>query len=143
MARNTAFAAFLAAIFLLTTAAFQVWWALGGSWGLAAAWGGDYSDLPARLQIASAFSSIVLTAGAVIVLGRAGYRVIELPYGVLRWGTWAIVALTGLSALANFASSSEWERFLNAPIALLVALLCLAVARSPYPLRYRDDDTED
>ncbi len=45
------------------------------------------------------------------------------------------VAVLALSALANLASSSSWERFLNGPIALLVALLCFIVARSAEPLR--------
>ena len=74
--------------------------------------------------------------GALIVRGRAGYRVKSIiPVPVLRWGTWALVALFGLSAVANIASSSNWERFLNAPIALLLALLCFVVARGAVPAR--------
>jgi hypothetical protein len=114
---------------------------VGSGWflGTGRAWGGEYDDLPARLQVSSGISAIVLAAAAVIVVGRAGIRLLDLPNGVLHWGTWVIVALTGLSALANFASSSDWERFMNGPIALLVAILCIAVARSavsPLP----DDD---
>ena len=31
----------------------------------------------------------------------------------------------------NLASSSDWERFLQAPIAAVLAALCLIVARGP------------
>jgi hypothetical protein len=33
----------------------------------------------------------------------------------------------------NFASRSPWERFLWGPVALILAALCLVVARSPLP----------
>jgi hypothetical protein len=33
--------------------------------------------------------------------------------------------------LMNLASSSDWERFLQAPIAAVLAALCLVVARGP------------
>ncbi len=52
-----------------------------------------------------------------------------VPLSVSRWGIWVLVAVLALSALGNFASSSNWERFLLGPIALLEALLCLIVAR--------------
>jgi hypothetical protein len=81
-----------------------------------------------RQRMASAVAAVVLILGALIVLGRAGYWGSSLPFGIFRWGTWALVAGMALSAFGNFASSSSWERFLMGPIALLVALLCLAVA---------------
>ena len=123
-------AATVAASVFIVVAAFQVFWALGGSWGLSAAWGGAHTDLPAGLRAASALSAVLMVAGAIVVLGRAGYRVVAVPTGVLRWGTWVIVAILAVSTLGNFASSSSWERFMNGPIALLSALLCFIVARS-------------
>jgi hypothetical protein len=119
-----------AASVFIVVASFQVFWALGGSWGLDAAWGGTHTDLPAGLRAASALSAVLLVAGAIVVLGRAGYRVVSVPTGVLRWGTWVIVAILAVSALGNFASSNNWERFLNGPVALLSALCCVMVARS-------------
>ncbi len=35
-----------------------------------------------------------------------------------------------LAALMNLASPSSWERFLWGPVALVLAVLCLVVARS-------------
>ena len=75
-------------------------------------------------------AAILLVVGAIVVLGRAGYWTFGLPFSVFRWGMWVFVAINSLSTLANFASSSNWERFLNAPIALLLTVLCLIVARS-------------
>jgi len=72
--------------------------------------------------------AVVLVLGALILLGWIGYWESSLPFGVFRWGTWALVGGMTLSALGNFASSSPWERFLLGPIALLLALLCLVVA---------------
>jgi hypothetical protein len=39
-----------------------------------------------------------------------------------------------LAALLNFASHSSWERFLWAPVALILAVLCLVVALSEPPV---------
>lgn len=53
---------------------------------------------------------------------------VALVPSIFRWGVWVLVGAMTLSALGNFASSSGWERFLNGPVALLLALLCLVVA---------------
>jgi hypothetical protein len=103
--------------------------ALGVPWG-AAAWGGSDAVLPTELRIASAASVLVFIAAAAIVLGRAGYWGQRLPRRLMHWGTWGLVVVFSLSALANAASSSPWERWLLAPIALLLAVMCLLVARS-------------
>lgn len=128
-------AAALSAAIFLVVAAFQIYWAFGGPWGLNAVWGGTYSDLPARLQFASGVSAVVMVAAGIIVVGRTGLCSVPIPFGVLRWGTRILVVLMTLSALANFASSSNWEQFLNGPVALLQAILCLIIARSAEPER--------
>jgi hypothetical protein len=67
---------------------------------------------------------------ALIVLGRAGFQVSPLPRALVRWGTWILVGVSLLAALVNFASPSSWERFIWGPVALILAGLCLVVARS-------------
>lgn len=108
-------------------AGFQLLLALGAPWGGAAYGGFHEGVLPPRLRIASAASAVVLIVAALVVLGRGGYWGATLPSGIFHWGTWLLVALITLSALANFASSSNWERFLWGPVALLLAFLCLVV----------------
>ena len=94
-----------------------------------AAWGGAHTHLPMGLRVASAFSVEVWVLAALIVLGRAGFGVSPLPLGFVRWGTWILVGVLPLGAVMNFASPSNWERFLWGPVALILAALCLAVAR--------------
>ena len=120
-------AAAIAATGFVLVAGFQVFLALGASWGRAA-WGGTHGVLPPGLRIASAAAAVVLIVAALVVLGRTGYWGATVPFGIFRWGTWVLVGAMALSALDNFASSSGWERFLMGPVALLLALLCLVVA---------------
>lgn len=60
-----------------------------------------------------------------------------IPRKVATAGTWVVAGLLAAGTLMNAASSSNWERFLQAPIALALALLCLAIARGPHPAAYR------
>ena len=126
--RPARFAATVVATAFIVVAAFEIFWALGGSWGLSGAWGGGHDHLSVGLRVASAFAAVLLVAGAIIVLGRARYWSSTDRFGILRWGTWALVGVMALSALANFLSSSSSERLQNGPVALLLALLCLIVA---------------
>jgi hypothetical protein len=119
----------IAALALFAAALLQTYWATGGDWGLEAAWSGGHFELTTRLRVWSGVSAAVLIVAAAIVLARAGYEVSAVPRVVAHWGTWAVSALLLVSAFANFSSSSDWERFLNAPAALVTALLCAVVAR--------------
>jgi hypothetical protein len=120
-------AARVAAIGLAGTALFQVALASGVPWG-AAAWGGVYEQLPAALRVSSAISAVVLLAAAALVLRRAGFwGTSSTPVRVL---SWLLVPLLALSALGNFASASRWENLLMGPLALLLSVLCVLVARS-------------
>jgi hypothetical protein len=121
-------AAVSAALGFLVIAAFQIALALGSPLGHAA-WGGTHVQLPPGLRVASAVAVGLWVLAAVIVLGRAGFEVSPLPFGVARWGIWILVGVLPIGALMNFASPSGWERFLWGPFALLLAALCLVVAR--------------
>ena len=121
-------AATVVATALIVVATFEIFWALGGSWGLSGAWGGGHDHLSVPLRVASWFAAVLLVTSAIIVLGRARYWASTDRFGILHWGTWALVGVMALSALANFASSSRVERFQNGPVALLLALLCIVVA---------------
>ena len=121
-------AAIAAAAGFCAIAAFQAALALGAPLGRAA-WGGTYVRLPIALRIASAVAVAVWVLAALLVLRRAGFGVPPLPPAVVRRGTWTLVGLSVLGALVNFASPSNWERFLWGPVALILAVLCLVVAR--------------
>jgi hypothetical protein len=118
-----------AAAGFLTIAAFQTALALGAPLGRAA-WGGIHARLPFKLRIASALAVGVWVLAALIILGRAGSLVSPFPPAFALWGTWILFGVNLLATLMNFASRSSWERFLWAPVALILAVLCLAVALS-------------
>jgi hypothetical protein len=86
------------------------------------------------LRIASGVAVGVYVLAALIVLGRGGFRGVPLPYGVLRWGTWALAGLMFVGTLMNFASSSGWERFGLGPVTLILGVLCLFLALKAGPV---------
>jgi hypothetical protein len=121
-------------------AVFQLLLALGAPLG-EAAWGGSNDGrLPTELRVGSGISIVVYALAAGLVLRRAGFRVRGLAFSVARVGTWILVVLLALGALANFLSQSPWERFLLGPVSAVLAGLCLVVARSPGTTSALDED---
>jgi hypothetical protein len=123
-------AAAAAAAGFIGLAGFELALTLGAPLGHAAM-GGTHTYLPAGLRIVSGFATFIWPLAALVVLGRGGYRVPLISARVSRTGTWVLVGLLSLGVLMNLASSSDWERFLQAPIAAVLAALCLVVARRP------------
>ena len=117
------------AIGLVIIAAFQVALALGVPWGRAA-YGGTSATLPPELRVASGVAAVVWLLAAAVVLGRAGHWGSARWSAAFGWGTWLVAGLLALGAIVNFASSSPWERFGWGPLALLLAIGCVVVARS-------------
>ena len=98
------------------------------------AFGGASVVLPSTLRIASALSALLLLGAVWAVLSAA--RVGRVGTGaavVARWVLWCYAGLFSLSALANLASMSPWERFLMAPVAVLLAACCVMVALPSRP----------
>ena len=123
-------AAAAAAAGFIGLAGFELALALGAPLGRAAM-GGTHTYLPAGLRIVSGIATLLWPLAALVVLRRGGYRVPLISARVSRTGTWVLVGLLSLGVLMNLASSSDWERFLQAPIAAVLAALCLVVARRP------------
>jgi hypothetical protein len=122
-------AAMLAALGFASLAAFQAALAAGAPWGHAA-WGGENAHLSSTQQRASAVAAGIYFAAAVIVLCRAGViRPGRSDAAIFRWGTWFFAAAMAVGALPNFASQSRWENFILGPLALILAALCVMVAR--------------
>lgn len=125
--RSPGRAAVLAASGFLVVAGFQLLLALGLPLGKAA-WGGGQATLSPELRLASSISMAVFIGAALVVLGRAGYWGMRFS-GVFRVGAWFLAVAMGLGAILNLASSSLWERVIWAPVALVLAVASLVVAR--------------
>jgi hypothetical protein len=121
-------AAALAAVGFLGVALFQVALAAGADWGHAA-WGGANAELSTTLRVGSAVAVLFWTTAAYVVLGRAGFLGRPRLAGLHRWGTWVVAALCGVGALANFASQSAYENLVFGPLSVVLATLCVVVAR--------------
>lgn len=98
-----------------------------------AAWGGAHAQLTTGQRLGSAVSVLFYAAAIVIVRRRAAGRA-ERRY---RWGTWVLAVIFAVAALMNLASESAWENYLMAPVALMLAALCVIVARTPTSHRGR------
>ena len=92
-----------------------------------AAWGGVHAQLTTGQRFGSAVSVLFYAAAIIIVRRRAAGRG-ERRY---RWGTWGLAGIFAVSAAMNLASDSQWENYLMAPAALVFAVLCVIVARTP------------
>ena len=120
-----------AAAILLAAAGIHAYWALGGDWAAATAYGS--TDLPPRPAVAVV--TVLIGAGAALLLARVGTLRVTLPAPVLRWGPWAMAAVLALTAVNNVLAPSdsyarEWHVWFFGPLLLVVALLCTVVARS-------------
>ena len=63
---------------------------------------------------------------------------------LFRWGPWFFAVAMAIGAVPNFASQSRWENFIFGPLALVLAALCIVVARAATtePARRRADAAE-
>lgn len=120
--------AIIAAVGFIAIAVFQAALALGAPLGRAA-WGGTRTHLSPGLRVASGIAVVFWSFAAAVVLARSGVGATFLPDVVVRWGTWILVVVLAIGAVMNAASSSPWERYLWAPLALVLAVLCFFVAR--------------
>jgi len=119
--------ALIASAGILCLAVFQILLAVGRPYG-AAAFGGTHTVLPPRLRLASAVSSVLFFGALVVVLVRAGLFGVAGKSTFVSVITWIFVAVFGLSAIANIASRSRWERYLMAPIAVVLATSCAVLS---------------
>ena len=104
----------------------MAYWASGGQRWLHSHWGGFYDELPIRLRISDAVSGTVFAIGIVVAVVQ-GWS--ADPPGYLTAVAWAFGGLLGISGVMNLASSSKYERYVFAPLAIVLALCWIVVAR--------------
>jgi Protein of unknown function (DUF3995) len=112
---------------LVAVAGLHAYWALGGTWVLHEASGGAYSEATTSLRIQSALIAILLVAACLVVRVRAGLWQASVSSRVVGVAMWVLTGALGLTAVANFAAATNWERFASGPFVLVLALLSLVV----------------
>jgi hypothetical protein len=122
-------AAVIATVGFAGIALFELALALGAPLGHAA-YGGSTAQLSAGERVVSVVAVIVWLTAAVVVLGRSGFLAVHRPTELLRRTTWVLVGVSAVAALPNLVSQSPWEQLVFGPTALVLAVLCLVVARS-------------
>ncbi len=125
-------AAIIAALAFAYFAAASIYWAGGGKRGLSSHWGGKYTELPAGLRVMDAISVSTFVFGIYVVISRAWSLDGLGAEQFLTFAAYGLAALMALSGVMNLASSSYWERRLFGPLALLIGVLCLVIARTEW-----------
>lgn len=120
--------ALIASVGIVCLAVFQMLLAAGLPYG-AAAYGGTNTVLPSRLRWGSGISSALFCGAFYVVLGEADLFGVAGRATFINVAIWIFVAIFGLSATANIASHSRWERRLMAPIALVLTACCTILAQ--------------
>jgi hypothetical protein len=123
-------AAIVYAIVIVGVIAFQLALAAGAPWGEFAMGGAYPGQFPPELRVAAVVQAVILAGLALVVLARAG---IMLP----NWSKasrrliWVVVVFSALSLVLNTITPSVRERAIWAPVALVMLVSSVIVARSP------------
>ena len=89
---------------LFSLGTLHIYWALGGSWGIATAVPSkDGKALFKPTPLATIFVALALFAASIIVMGRIGLltKFIRIPF-IFYWGTWGIAVVFFLRAVGDF-----------------------------------------
>lgn len=122
-------AALLYAILSTGIIAFQIALAGGAPWGAYAMGGAFPGTFPPALRIAALVQAALIAGMAAVVMSRAG---LILP----RWSAasrrlmWLVVAFATVSLVLNLITPSAGERAIWAPVALLLLVSSVVVARA-------------
>ena len=122
------------ATILMLACGFHAYWAAGGEWGAATAFGSP--ELPP--QAASAAVAIVIAGAALLLLASVGILGTPLPNAMPRVGNRALVAVFALVGVNNLiqapdAYARDWHIYFFGPLLLALAALCAVAERSRPP----------
>jgi hypothetical protein len=128
MQNQTTVAAYGACAILLGLGVFQILLVRGAPLGHFA-WGGQHLILPLAFRIGSVVSVLLYMGFALVILDAAGV-ISTLTNRVSTILIWVIAGYFLLGVGVNLISPSLVERMTMTPIAALLGMLCVLVARS-------------
>lgn len=114
-------------VLLASLTVFQIALILGAPLGRFA-WGGAFTVLPTRLRVGSAVSVLLYLVFAWVVAGSVTLRSDSANDGVTDLGIWILTAYFAVGTAMNAVTRSRPERLVMTPVALLLAVSCLAIA---------------
>jgi hypothetical protein len=93
-------------------------------------WGGRQTDTTTGFQITSIVAALILAGFIYIIRYRAGLLgKTQIPKGI-RIGSWIVAGFMVLNTLGNLASVNAVEKFVFAPLTLVIAIACFIVSAS-------------
>jgi cytochrome bd-type quinol oxidase subunit 2 len=108
---------------------FQLALALGAPWGEMAMGGKFPGRFPPKMRVAAIVQLVLLLLMAFIVVVRAEL-VSDEYFEISRFAVWFVVTLSVVSSILNIITPSKKERMMWAPIAVILLICSLIVARS-------------
>lgn len=123
------YAALAYAVVSVGIIAFQIALAAGAPWGAYAMGGAFPGQFPPELRVAAVVQAVILAALALVVLARAGIAMPRWSRSS-RWLIWVVVVFSALSLVLNLITPSAGERAIWAPVALVMLVSSVVVARS-------------
>ena len=121
--------AVIAVVILCLLIVFQILLAAGLPLGRAA-WGGEYEVLPTNLRVGSLLAVLILGFAVFVVLARAGFVAPGAESRPVRIISWAFAGYFSLNVVMNALSSSPPERYIMTPLAAVLVICLVLVARS-------------
>jgi hypothetical protein len=118
-------------ILILLVVILHAYWALGGSWFLHEASGGEIASnasLPYTMRLVTWALIMTMVVGVLLVLGRAKIIWPKVSPKLYAIPCWTITVCMFLGALLNFAIPRFWDRFVFGPIFLILFILCIIIA---------------
>lgn len=123
------FAALAYAVVSVGVIAFQIALAAGAPWGAYAMGGAFPGQFPPEMRVAAVVQAVILAALALVVLARAGVAMPRWSRSS-RWLIWVVVVFSALSLVVNLITPSAGERAIWAPVAFIMLVSSVIVARS-------------
>ena len=122
-------AAYIYGLVSLGIIAFQLALAAGAPWGEFAMGGAYPGQFPPQLRIAAVVQAVILALLALVVFARARVALPGWLHSSRRL-IWVVVAFSTVSLILNSITPSPRERAIWAPVALVMVICSVTVARS-------------
>lgn len=121
------FAPRIAALLFAVVAVFQIAIVLGAPWGRATQGGVIDGSLPIANRVVALVSAALLITFALAILASAGIGpATRLPGLVVTVAAWITTVYAVLGIVINAASPSSLERAIWVPVAVVLAICCIA-----------------